>query len=118
MALLQLPTTADPFYAFSADLDGTEYAFRMAYNSREDRWYLSVYTSTGEPIALSVKLVANWPLLNRKAWDERAPKGVLYVSGSSPPGLEDLAPGARCQLVYLTSDDPLAEKLRTLNVTV
>lgn len=118
MALLQLPTTADPFYTFSADLDGTEYAFRMAYNSREDRWYLSVYTSTGEPIALSVKLVTNWPLLNRKAWDERAPKGVLYVSGSSPPGLEDLAPGAMCQLVYLTSDDPLADKLRTLNVTV
>jgi hypothetical protein len=118
MSLLRLPTTADPFYTFSADLDGTEFFFRMSYNSREDRWYLSVYTAEGSPIALSIKLVTNWPLLNRKAWDPRAPKGVLYVAGVSPPGLNDLAPGARCQLVYLTSDDPLAERLRTLNVSV
>lgn len=118
MSLLRIPTTADAFYSMSVDLEGVEYRLKFAYNSREDRWYLSVFDAVGEPIAQSVKLVTNWPLLNRKAWDPRAPKGVLYVSGTSPPGLNDLVEGGRCSLVYLTSDEPLAAQMKTFNVEV
>lgn len=109
--IFRIPTTADPFYEFSIDLEGREYVLAFRYNQREDRWYMSLYTGDRTPIALSVKLVSNYPLLGRKRSDPNCPPGVLYVSGSEPPGLLDLQENGPCELLYVTSDEDSATKI-------
>ena len=53
---------------------------------------------------LGLRLVANWPLLKPYQWDERVPPGELAVADltgdGTPPKLDELGEGRRCQLIY------------------
>ena len=114
MAILQIPTSPDtPFYSQTSQLEGVDYGFVFVYNQRENTYYLSIETVAGEPLVKGVKLVCNIPLLAPFTSDQ-LPPGVLFVVSSdsannSPPGIGEL--GARCQLMYATSDDPQAASL-------
>lgn len=109
---LTIPTVAgEPYYTLRTRLDGREYNFRFAWNERETRWYMDVLTTAGEPLAVGIKLVANWPLLRFYQWDDRLPPGELVVvdlaGDGSPPGLYDLAIGSRCELTYVPTTSPV-----------
>lgn len=99
-----LSTGADPFYKQTMGLDGTPYSLRFAFNLRAACWYLDLSTLDGELLAAGMKLVCNWDLL-RKCKNALRPPGKLFVISNttdlSPPGLGDLAAGARCLLIYL-----------------
>lgn len=111
MALL-IQTASDPYYSQRVRLDGRDYIFRFAWNQREARWRLSLFTDRDQPLVRGLKLLANWPLLRFYRYDARLPSGELYAvdwtGDGSPPGLEELGEGRRCQLLYLTQDE-LAE---------
>lgn len=108
MAILTIPTTADPFYVQRTDLEGREYVLTFDYSTREGVWYLTIADDTETVLAAGVKLTVGLPLLYRFK-DARMPPGLLFVYSStgddSPPGLADLAPGGRCTLDYMTSDE-------------
>lgn len=97
-----------PFYSMKTTLDGVPFLLDFAFNVRAACWYLSVYTTEGDPLALGLKLCPKWDLLIKCA-DDRRPKGKLIVESNtadiSPPGLGDLAPGARCVLAYVPIGD-------------
>lgn len=43
-------------------LNNTVYNIRFTYNDTADYWKFGLYTSTGEPIVIGVKIVPNFPL--------------------------------------------------------
>lgn len=110
----QIITTPDgttPFATQTTTLEGTPYLLYFTYSQREDRWYLLLSTVDGDPIYGAVKLVPNWPLFDQ-CQDTRRPTGQWLVlsnsSDDSPPGLNELAPGARCVLCYVPAADVAA----------
>lgn len=111
MALI-ISTSSAPYYSQRVRLDGRDYILRFSWNQREARWYLSILTDREEPLVLGLKLIANWPLLRYYRFEERLPSGEIYVvdwtGDGSPPLLEELGEGRRCQLLYFTQDE-LAE---------
>jgi hypothetical protein len=105
MAVLLVPTTPGaPYHSQKTRLDGRDYVLRFAFNERENRWHLSILDDEERPILLGLKLVANWPLLRHYRWDPRVPPGELMVldltGDRTPPGLDELGEGLRCELTY------------------
>lgn len=94
-------------------LDGRDYIVRADYNQRESRWYLSLHDQTDDPILSGKAVVVGWDLL-RLVVDERRPPGRLYAldySGTGhDPGLDEIGPGLRVELVYADADE-VAEML-------
>ena len=103
-----IPTGDDVVYSQTTSLDGVPYLLRFSFNQREQTWWLLLSTGDGDPIYGSVKLVVSFPLFASCA-DSRKPPGKLIVVSSttdlSPPGLEDLVEGGRCQLCYIPAAD-------------
>jgi|ADGO01.1.fsa_nt_gi hypothetical protein len=87
-------------------LDGREYILGFQWNQRAEKWSLSIYDQDGSPIALGLKLVANFPV-TRRITDSRGPFGTIFPLDTSgegrDPGLRDL--GRRVLLVYLEASD-------------
>lgn len=94
-----------PYYSVRTTLDGRDFGLRFRWNQREERWYLDLRDGAGSLIAAGMKLVCNWPLLRYKKWDPRTPPGELVVvtlsPDRSPPGVDELGVGLRCELTYL-----------------
>lgn len=104
---LLIATREDPFYQQRTRLEGRDYVLSFAYNSREERWYLSLADETESPIATGMKLISNWELLHPYRYDPRTPPGALAVSelsgDGSPPTQLELGEGKRCELLYWTA---------------
>jgi hypothetical protein len=103
--ILTIPTAPGvPFYTQRTRLDGREYLLRFSWNEREERWYLAIADEAEVVLVLGIKLVANWPLTRFYKFDPRLPPGELMVSDltgtGTPPGLDDLGVGKRCELTY------------------
>ena len=55
--LFVMPTFTDPFYTIKTDLDGQEYIFDFAFNTRENCWYLRISDTNENEIRSDIKLV-------------------------------------------------------------
>jgi hypothetical protein len=107
MAVLHIPTGNDPYSVQRTDLEGRSYILQFDWSTREGCWYLSIYDVSSEPLATGIKMVCDWPLTYRLPNPALPPGDLLVISKTaddSPPGLEDLAEGGRCELTYVTSD--------------
>lgn len=103
---LRINTREDPYYTQRTRLEGRDYVLGLEYNEREQRWYLSLYDEAEDPIAIGIKLIANWSLLHPYRYDQRTPPGQLTCSDitgdGSPPTMLELGAGKRCELLYWT----------------
>lgn len=111
--IIRTVSTADDAYTSQRTrLDGRDYLLRFAYNEREERWYLSLYDEDELPVLQGLKLVANHPLLKAYRSNPDVPPGELVVADltgdNSPPTLDELGEGRRCELLYITAAE-LAE---------
>lgn len=59
-----VPIITNPYYSFSISLNKVAYNLTMRYSTRESCWYMDIKTNDNVPIALSTKLVPNYPLLS------------------------------------------------------
>src|SRR5690242_7133103 len=105
MATILIPVPLDAAYSTQrVRLEGSDYVFDLAYNQREDRWYLSISDSESNPVVSGVKLVTNFPLLRRYHSNTAVPPGELMcvslTGDDSPPGFADLGVGRRCEITY------------------
>lgn len=95
-----------PDYDFQVELDGQTYGIRMLWNFRSEQWTLSLFNSLGEPLALNVGFVVDFPLA-RRIQTEGMPPGVFIAKDTSgqhrEPAFADL--GGRVQLVYLSASE-------------
>ena len=90
-------------YDQRVELDGEEWLLSFQWNSRIDRWFMSITALDGTPVLTGACVSLNIPL-NRRAVS--GPPGAfvaLSESTDDPPGLLDL--GARVRLYYVSPDD-------------
>jgi hypothetical protein len=83
-------------YEQLTQLDGSLFKMIFDFNSRDNHWYLSLYTDDDTPIAgaLNMKLVQNWAPM-RLCRDANKPKGYFLVASEhhDEPGIADLGDG-------------------------
>jgi hypothetical protein len=107
--MIQIPTDSSglvPAYSETIQLDGSLYLLRLAWNTRTEHWYLSIYLPDETPIALG-RMVINGVNLLRSCSTPGRPPGVLVAvpidSSNEHAGIDGL--GSRVGLYYL----PIAE---------
>lgn len=103
MATWIIPTLADTeFYTERVELDGVVFALTFAWNTREEKWYLSIADADGVALASGIKIVADWPLFQSVS-NTDMPKGMMIANDTSgaglDPGLDEL--GGRVLLMYM-----------------
>lgn len=107
MALLELPTRTDlPGYRYTVRLDGTDYILGYRFNTRMDKWLMSVSDVTGALLIADVPLVADWPLIDRFRVPGQPPGSLVAYDTSGQgldPGRFDL--GDRVRMTYLPEAD-------------
>lgn len=88
MALFSIPLEiGTAFWRQRVTLDASDYLLDFAWSGRVGAWFVSVFTANEVPIAESLKLVSNRPLLRRFKYDANCPPGELIVY--DPTGLID-----------------------------
>lgn len=102
MSVLVIPTRTDlDNYSLEVELEGVAFVLSLAWNYRDESWFLSVATTDGTPIASGIKVVCNTSLLATCSNPDRPP-GSLYAWDTSgagtDPGLDEL--GERVTLLY------------------
>ncbi len=107
---VRIPTLMGvPHYTQRTRLDGREFTLRFMWNMRAERWALDISDDTETLLVGGIWIVANWPLLRPYQWDPRVPPGDLRAidlsADGSPPGVNDMAIGQRCELVYFAVTD-------------
>jgi hypothetical protein len=108
----KLQTFDSPFYTMRVPLDGTQYQLSFAWNHRTETWSFDLDDASGNAIVHGLRVMTGVPLLARYHYLTSCPPGELVCTSKtpddSPPNLEDLADGARCQLVYAPLLDLIA----------
>lgn len=108
--MIQLPPYGDaeqqPVYSYTIALDDVLFGFVLLYRERQDRWYMSIYDSDGEPLLLGKKLSVDTPLLEAYEIPGLPPGEIALwdTSGAEVEcGFADL--GVRCELIYIEVDE-------------
>ena len=102
MAIIELPTRSDvDAFNYRIDLDGSTYSIAIAWNTRDERWFIYVRTGANDDVVFSPLLI-DTDLFTRFRLD-LAPPGVMFLvdpsAGSSREcGRFEL--GTRCKLLY------------------
>lgn len=103
--MLFIDTLTDGTVAYDqrVELDGAEYLMSLQWNSRRDKWALSLNALDGTDILTGQNVCLRIPLTRRAVG---GPPGALVAVPSQaedtePPGLFDL--GTRVRLVYFTA---------------
>ena len=103
----RIPIVDAPHQKFTVSLDKQSYQFMLWYNSREDRWYLSLTDAAGALIVSGIKLVVGNELIRQ--YDAYAtPPGGLYVISTHSPYVEPTRAAFeddRYELVYVTEEE-------------
>ena len=79
------------------EIGGTVYRVVFTWRQRTEAWYMDLYTSDGDAIALGRRLSAGWSPLD-PVTDPRIPGGVLVVEGEDGYQRADL--GGDLRVLY------------------
>lgn len=100
---LQIPASNNgrARHVFKVELDGSDYEFRLKFNSRAQEWYLDLYDADGVAISQGLRVVVNWDIAAR-ATKDNAFDGRLYVQDgrqvTAVPTLNEL--GVELPMIY------------------
>jgi len=107
MSIVQIPTdsTVSSFEEV-VTLDSINYLLRIYWNTRDEAWYMDIFTPANDPIICGLKLVDNYDFSG------------CYVQSDVPPGMfllyDDSNSGESCGryglgnnyiLIYISADD-------------
>lgn len=101
MNTIPTDTTGVPYYSEIVTLTGVTYVLEFRYNFREECWYVQMGSTSGDVFAQGIKIVSNFPLLQRFSSASMPPGELVSLSSSnddSPATLYEL--GDRCSLLY------------------
>lgn len=87
--VIPIPDATEPLITQTVSLEGRAYIFRFDWNSRSDRWTLSLSTEDGDDILSGAVLVLNLDLLRTiPSTLDYVPPGQLIAGGVDDPNLE------------------------------
>lgn len=85
---LPLPTSDEPHLIQSTQLEGQTYTFEFNWNSRIDRWSLSISNTDGTRVLDGATLAMGIDLLRTvPSTFAHVPPGILFVGGEEEPTL-------------------------------
>ena len=89
-----IPLRTDiPWYTEIVELGGVQYQLEVAWNTRDQRWYISVADADGVNVATGIPVVVDWPLLERFSLTD-LPDGTMMAidltGNGEEPDKEDL----------------------------
>jgi hypothetical protein len=89
LSTIVLPDATEPLTTQTVSLEGRSYVFKFDWNSRTDRWSVSLAAEDGEEILSGAVLVLNIDLLRTvpNTFDY-VPPGQLIAGGIDDPNLE------------------------------
>ena len=88
---LPLPTSDEPHLVQTTQLEGQTYLFEFNWNSRTDRWSISIVNSDGTRILDGAILAVGTDLLRTiPNTFSYVPPGTLYAAGDDDPTLETI----------------------------
>lgn len=88
MATFALPLSQDlPWYSFEVTLSQVSYTFEMRYNTRRNRWSLSILDSTEAAILVGLPLLINRDIVGQYL-SFLVPLGTLLVLDDSGNNLQ------------------------------
>jgi hypothetical protein len=96
-------TDDEPSLKMRTVLEDIELVLRFDWNTREERWSISIYDALDNPLIIGQVLTINNELLQRFEIIGLPPGELLLYDTSNKvieAGLEDL--GKRCRLLYLS----------------
>lgn len=97
-------------------LDGRTYIVNVMWNGRDESWHMDLLLSDSTPVAMGMKLTANWNPLRTFRGQANVPPGAFVVidtaadttaenTGTADPGRADLGVNRRVRLLYYTADE-------------
>ena len=86
---IPLPDSTEPHITQSVSMDGRTYVMEINWNSRTDRWTMSLSTEAGDAIINGALLAVGLDILRTIPWTlDYVPPGVLMLGGPDDPTLE------------------------------
>lgn len=94
-----------PTFAVSLDIDGVPFTFRFDYQAKSDRFFLSIYSATGDAIRKGIKVLSGFNFLRMVTRSDKPSGAIVFLdladAEGEPPSLRDL--GRRVRLFHLTT---------------
>lgn len=75
------------WYSFNITLDSATYVFELRYNTRKDRWILSIYDAAENPLLVGIVLLIERNLSTQYNY-LAIPQGVIFCQDDSGQGLQ------------------------------
>ena len=98
---IPLPTSTEPLFTQSTQLEGQTYTLTFDWNSRTDRWTFSMETVGGTRVIDGALLCGKVDLLRTlPSTYDYVPPGQLYVAGEDDPTLATIG---NVSLIYVPS---------------
>ena len=67
MSMLEIPiASSEPYFSQENHIFGKSYNFTFEWIERENFWALHLYDEVERPVALGIRLIANWPLFRHR----------------------------------------------------
>jgi hypothetical protein len=96
-------------YEYTCAIDGRDFVFRFFLGSRQDRWYVSVFTPQGDPLISGQRVAYFTDIFNGVVTDDFFEGQVVPIrldNKDTEPTEEDFNLGL-IVLLYLTGEDQL-----------
>lgn len=104
---LTLPLRSDlPHYSFDTTLDGVVYGFEFFWNTIEEGWFMSLFSSNGDALLQGLRVTCDWPLAKYYATPGFPPAMLMAQDTGGEqktPGRDDL--GTRVLLLYFSESE-------------
>lgn len=84
---IPLKNPSTPWTSFRMTLDGVRFNLEVAYNTRVDRWFLSIYDATDVPLLMSAPLLINRSLTAQYP-TLPLPQGLMFVTDDTGKGIQ------------------------------
>lgn len=107
MTILQIPVDSESAsFEQIMNLDGENYLLRIFWNTRDESWYMDIFSPDKLPILCGLKLVVNYDFTGTYVQDN-IPPGMFLLYDDTNIGKEcgRYELGVRCILIYITADD-------------
>jgi len=110
MAIREIAFIDSPAFSQVVELEGRVYQFAFRFNGRFGSWFMDIRSGSGDPIAIGIRIVLNYPLLRGINYDDRLPPGEFFAlcptgRARNDPGRDQFLEANCVRLLYFEEAD-------------